>query len=65
MLDKTKTDSVLGASVNEMLLELGVETPMVGLTPLTSEDKYASIKDAVFDIMQCLGLDTEDDSLAV
>ncbi len=64
MLDKTKTDSVLGASVNEMLLELGVETPMVGLTPLTSEDKYASIKDAVFDIMQCLGLDTEDDSLA-
>ena len=64
MLDKTKTDSVLGASVNEMLLELGVETPMVGLTPLTSEDKYASIKDAVFDIMQCLGLDTEDDRLA-
>lgn len=64
MLDKTKTDSVLGASVNEMLLELGVETPMAGLTPLTSEDKYASIKDAVFDIMQCLGLDTEDDSLA-
>lgn len=64
MLDKTKTDSVLGASVNEMLLELGVETPMVGLTPLMSEDKYASIKDAVFDIMQCLGLDTEDDSLA-
>lgn len=63
MLDITKTDPVMGSDVNAMLLETGVETPML-LTPYTKREQYDIIQDSFRGIMNCLGLDLEDDSLA-
>lgn len=62
-LDKTKTDPLMGEVVHELLMELGVETPM---TPFmrNDEDKFEGIKNCLQDIMMILGLDLEDDSLA-
>ena len=62
MLDKTKTDGVLGKQVNSYLVKKGVQTPM---TPnnLSDNDKISDIKQSFESIMRSMGLDLDDDSL--
>jgi len=67
MLDKTKTDEILGYSVNQYLTEKGVQTPMLDdcgdETSLTDKDKRKLISDNIKSIMTVLNLDLNDDSL--
>jgi len=49
--------------VREALIEAGLETPMVP-TDLSRDEKYLKIKGAMGEIMDALGLDQSDDSLA-
>ncbi|HEY7884906.1 MAG TPA: GTP cyclohydrolase I FolE [Cellvibrionaceae bacterium] len=49
--------------VRQALVDNGLETPMVD-NNLSHEQKYQRIKQAMTDVMQTLGLDTLDDSLA-
>ncbi|MEM7366577.1 MAG: GTP cyclohydrolase I FolE [Pseudomonadota bacterium] len=49
--------------VRDALIEAGLETPMVP-NDLTRDEKYLKIKGAMGDIMDALGLDQSDDSLA-
>ena len=62
-LNKTKTDPVLGQRVHEHLLSLGLETPMTN-NKLTPKQKVARIEKNFRQIMETLGLDLTDDSLA-
>ena len=63
MFDATKTDHDLGRYVNRVLKEVGVETPLLPTTT-TNEEKIDEIQTHVTAIMQALGLDLADDSLA-
>ncbi len=61
------TDVELGKAVHEFLVKLGVETPMsraASWTRVDNEVNFKSILACQEDIMQCLGLDLKDDSLA-
>lgn len=62
MLDKTKTDPKLGAEVQKLLLEQGVETPTVAVD-LSDAIRQSNIEKYFEGIMSCLGLDLTDDSL--
>jgi len=61
--NKQKTDPELGQRVHEHLVKMGVETPTFN-TVLDRKDKIAEIQKSFAHIMQVLGLDLEDDSLA-
>ena len=61
--NKTKTDPVLGQAVHNYLVQMGVETPSIQ-TSLDRKDKIAEIEKSFSHIMQVLGLDLKDDSLA-
>jgi GTP cyclohydrolase I len=49
--------------VRETLIELGLETPMIE-TGLSPEQKYNRIRNLMADVVETLGLDLRDDSLA-
>ena len=61
--NKTKTDPELGKRVHEHLVKMGVETPTF-TTALDRKDKIELIEKDFSHIMQVLGLDLNDDSLA-
>lgn len=61
--NKTKTDPELGLRVHEHLVKMGVETPTFQ-TSLDRKDKITEIERSFSHIMQVLGLDLDDDSLA-
>lgn len=63
MLDRTKTNPILGCAVHENLIKKGVETPMVEDKLPEHGERLATIQKNVFCIMQALGLDLKDDSL--
>ena len=60
---REKTDAVLGKKVHEHLVNLGLETPMSVVT-YTAQEKISIIEDKMKDILNTLGLDISDDSLA-
>ena len=55
--------SAEAALVRETLIARGLETPMIE-TGLTGDQKYDRIRDLMTDVMETLGLDLSDDSLA-
>jgi GTP cyclohydrolase I len=61
--NKTKTDPELGQRVHEYLVKVGVETPSVE-NNLDRKEKISIIEGHMAKIMQTLGLDLSDDSLA-
>lgn len=61
MLDKTKVDPKLGEKINGYLCVKGVETPM---RQSAVKDKFELIRVNVSEIMEALGLNITDDSLA-
>lgn len=61
--NKTKTDPELGQKVHEHLVKVGVETPTFK-TALDRKDKITEIEKSFRHIMEVLGLDLSDDSLA-
>lgn len=61
--NKTKTDPELGQKVHEHLVKMGVETPSKPLD-LDRKDKIQLIEQNFKQIMEWLGLDLNDDSLA-
>jgi GTP cyclohydrolase I len=61
--NKTKTDPELGKKVHEYLVKMGVETPSTNIS-LDRKDKINEIEKHFKYIMQVLGLDLDDDSLA-
>lgn len=61
--NKTKTNPELGRQVHEHLVKMGVETPMSGYK-VDRKDKIEIIENHMSAIMQTLGLDLTDDSLA-
>jgi len=61
--NKTKTNPELGLQVHEYLVKMGVETP-TNPNGLSRTDKIDIIEAKFTDIMNVLGLDLTDDSLA-
>ena len=61
--NKTKTDPELGQKVHEHLVKMGVETPSKPID-LDRKDKIKLIEQNFKQIMEWLGLDLSDDSLA-
>jgi len=61
--NKTKCDAELGKRVHEYLVKVGVETP-ARENNLERKEKIDIIEGKFADIMDVLGLDLEDDSLA-
>jgi GTP cyclohydrolase I len=61
--NKTKTDPELGLRVHKHLVEMGVETPSAP-NDLDRKDKISLIETNFKRIMEVLGLDLSDDSLA-
>lgn len=61
--NKTKTDPILGLSVRNHLIEMGVETPFLE-NGLDRKDKIEKIEKHFEAIMVTLGLNLSDDSLA-
>jgi GTP cyclohydrolase I len=61
--NKTKTDPELGLRVHKHLVAMGVETPSIP-NDLDRKDKISLIEINVKRIMETLGLDLSDDSLA-
>jgi len=61
--NKTKTGPELGKKVHEYLVKMGVETPTTNIS-LDRKDKINEIEKHFKYIMQVLGLDLDDDSLA-
>ena len=59
-----KCDYELGKKVNEHLLDLGIETPMMSPGIITDQAKMKIIARNIEESMQTLGLDMTDDSLA-
>jgi GTP cyclohydrolase I len=55
--------SVEAIQVRDALIEKGLETPMIE-NKLSAEQKYNRIKDLMGDVLDTLGLDLDDDSLA-
>lgn len=62
-LNKSKCDPELGQRIHDHLVKQGVETPQKE-SALTRGEKIEIIERKFADIMQTLGLDLEDDSLA-
>lgn len=63
MIDKDKTSPELGEQIHKVLIENGVETPLI-YAEISDDEKRKVIKNAFTDIMSALGLDLSDDSLA-
>lgn len=63
-LDVRKTDPVLGKAVHQHLVKMGVETPLLLKTGKSNEQKIIQIQKHFSSIMDLLGLDRRDDSLA-
>jgi GTP cyclohydrolase I len=61
--NKNKCDPELGRKVHEYLVKKGVETPIID-NKLNRTTKIEIIKQKFADIMEALGLDLSDDSLA-
>ncbi len=61
--NKVKCDPELGQKVHEYLVKMGVETPQIE-NNISRTDKIEIIETKFRDIMQTLGLDLSDDSLA-
>lgn len=61
--NKTKIDPELGQRVHEHLIKMGVETPTKPID-LDRKDKISIIETNFKQIMELLGLDLDDDSLA-
>jgi GTP cyclohydrolase I len=59
-LDELSPEAIL---VRDTLIEHGLETPMID-TGLTPEQKYQRIRGLMADVVETLGLDLRDDSLA-
>jgi GTP cyclohydrolase I len=62
--NKTKTDPELGIRVHEHLVKMGVETPTHDNFKMDRKDKIELIEQYFGKIMDVLGLDLSDDSLA-
>lgn len=62
--NKTKTDPTLGHKIHEHLVKMGVETPMRTGKILDRKDQIEEIEKNFANIMQIIGLDLQDDSLA-
>jgi GTP cyclohydrolase I len=60
---KTKVDATLGLRVNQHLFRIGVQTPLKD-NGLTNQQKIDIIEEKVKEILETLGLDLSDDSLA-
>lgn len=60
----TKTDKELGLKIHKHLYELGIETPLKDFAKYSENDKSEIIEKSFKNIMQVLGLDLQDDSLA-
>jgi GTP cyclohydrolase I len=60
---KTKIDATLGLRVNQHLSRIGVQTPLKD-NGLTNQQKIDIIEEKVKEILETLGLDLSDDSLA-
>jgi GTP cyclohydrolase I len=60
---KTKIDASLGLRVNQYLSDIGVQTPLKD-NGLTNQQKIDIIEEKVKEILETLGLDLSDDSLA-
>lgn len=58
----SKTDKSLGDRVNDHLIKLGIETPIVD-NKITEQHKIKTIEDNFSNIMAVMGLDLSDDSL--
>ena len=61
-LSNATTSSDAATRVRQVLIERGLETPMIE-NNLTAEQKYQKIKVSIADIVSTLGLDLSDDSL--
>lgn len=59
----SQKDPILGKKIHEHLLNLGIETPMIE-NKLSDDEKIDNIKHHFKHIMETLGLDLNDDSLA-
>ncbi|AUR85870.1 GTP cyclohydrolase I [Vibrio phage 1.081.O._10N.286.52.C2] len=64
MLDTKKTDAVLGAQVEAHLQSIGMNTPMMEHNIHTDASKKRILEVKFAEIMETLGLDLDDDSLA-
>lgn len=62
-IERDKCNQQLGVEVEKRLEELGVHTPTID-NGLTNDEKIAKIQSHFVTIMETLGLDLEDDSLA-
>lgn len=58
-----KTDPQLGKRVQERLMQIGAETPMLKDEKYNHQEKIGIVKDSVFAIMSAFSLDMNDDSL--
>jgi GTP cyclohydrolase I len=63
-LNKQKTDPELGLQIREHLIKVGLETPLNPDNKLSVKQKVSRIEKKFTDIMNILGLDLTDDSLA-
>lgn len=63
MIDKSKTDPVLGERIHGVLVEAGVETPLNPDGIPSNTDPKQVIMESVRNILRVLGLDLSDDSL--
>lgn len=61
---KTKIDSTLGHTVHQHLLSLGLETPTTDLLLVDNKEKIEKIEHHMTKILQTIGLDLTNDSLA-
>lgn len=61
-LDKTKTDPKLGNEIHELLLENGLETPMIH--GITGEGAFKVIEESFENILKALNMDITDDSIS-
>lgn len=59
-----QTDPKLGQEIHEILMDRGIETPMHEEISIDRIQDEAFIRSAVKDILECLNLDTTDDSLS-
>lgn len=64
MLNKEKTDAILGHKINEYLIKKGVQTPFADTYNFNNEEKIIEVAGLFAEIMKVLGLDLNDDSLS-
>lgn len=63
MLNKDKTDPILGHEVNKYLTLKGVQTPYASIYNFNNEEKIIEVAGLFEEIMKVLGLDLTNDSL--